>query len=171
LAKGRAGSPIAHETGKNGVAAGFALFFHTFSTFLGRRGLWLEDVFVYPEHRGAGLGRQLLAQLAAIARQRDCGRFEWSVLDWNAPAIRFYERMGATVLPEWRIVRVTGDALARFGLDRPSNRLAPGYRPVGRLAGSGRLAVPLYLRAGLPLRSMACLAGQPADRQGAALSG
>ena len=108
---------IAHESGQNGAAAGFALFFHTFSTFLGRRGLWLEDVFVYPAHRGAGLGRQLLADLAAIARQRDCGRFEWSVLDWNAPAIRFYERMGATVLPEWRIVRVTGDALARFGLD------------------------------------------------------
>jgi GNAT superfamily N-acetyltransferase len=110
---------IAHESGTNGPPAGFALFFHTFSTFLGRRGLWLEDVFVYPAHRGAGLGRKLLAELAAIARRRDCGRFEWSVLDWNAPAIRFYERMGATVLPEWRIVRVAGDALARFGLDGP----------------------------------------------------
>jgi GNAT superfamily N-acetyltransferase len=108
---------IAHESGTNGPAVGFALFFHTFSTFLGRRGLWLEDIFVSPASRGAGLGRQLLARLAAIARERGCGRFEWSVLDWNAPAIRFYERMGATMLPEWRIVRVTGDALARFGLD------------------------------------------------------
>ena len=111
---------IAHECGTNGPAAGFALFFHTFYTFLGRRGLWLEDIFVVPACRGAGLGRQLLARLAGIARERECGRFEWSVLDWNAPAIRFYERMGATVLPEWRIVRVTGDALARFGRDDPA---------------------------------------------------
>jgi GNAT superfamily N-acetyltransferase len=111
---------IAHESGTNGPAAGFALFFHTFSTFLGRRGLWLEDIFVVPACRGAGLGRQLLARLAAIARERECGRFEWSVLDWNAPAIRFYERMGATLLPEWRIVRVTGDALARFPRDDPA---------------------------------------------------
>ena len=108
---------IARESGENGAAAGFALFFHTFSTFLGRRGLWLEDLFVYPQFRGRGLGRRLLAQLAEVARSRDCGRFEWSVLDWNAPAIRFYERMGATLLPDWRIVRVTGDALARFGQD------------------------------------------------------
>jgi len=108
---------IAHESGTNGPAVAFALFFHTFSTFLGRRGLWLEDIFVVPEYRGAGVGRRLLARLAAIARERECGRFEWSVLDWNTPAIRFYERMGATLLPEWRIVRVTGDALERFGLD------------------------------------------------------
>ena len=108
---------IAHEAGENGSAAGFALFFHTFSTFLGRRGLWLEDLFVYPQFRGKGVGRRLLAELAAVARNRDCGRFEWAVLDWNAPAIGFYERMGATLLPDWRIARVTGDALARFGLD------------------------------------------------------
>ncbi len=110
---------IARERGENGIAAGFALFFHTFSTFLGRRGLWLEDLFVYPAARGKGLGRDLLATLAAIARARDCGRFEWAVLDWNAPAIGFYEAMGATLLPDWRIARVTGEALARFGIDQP----------------------------------------------------
>ncbi len=106
---------IATETGQSGEAAGFALFFHTFSTFLGRRGLWLEDLFVLPEQRGKGLGRALLTRLAAIARERGCGRFEWSVLDWNTSAIGFYEKMGATLLPEWRIARATGDALARFG--------------------------------------------------------
>ncbi len=108
---------IARELGKNGTAVGFALFFHTFSTFLGRRGLWLEDLFVYPTHRGKGLGRDFLATMAGIARDRQCGRFEWAVLDWNAPAIGFYEAMGATLLPDWRIARVTGAALARFGLD------------------------------------------------------
>jgi GNAT superfamily N-acetyltransferase len=102
-----------------GVPAGFALFFHTFSTFLARRGLWLEDLFVYPEQRGRGIGGALLLRLAAIAAARECGRFEWAVLDWNTPAIRFYERMGATVMPDWRIVRVTGDALDR--LARSSN--------------------------------------------------
>jgi GNAT superfamily N-acetyltransferase len=110
---------IAREGSEFGRAAGFALFFHNFSTFLGRRGLWLEDLFVIPEMRGRGLGRRLLADLGAMARERGCGRFEWSVLDWNAPAIGFYERMGATVLPDWRIARVTGDALARFGRDDP----------------------------------------------------
>ena len=98
----------------DGVPAGFALFFHTFSTFLARRGLWLEDLFVYPEQRGRGIGRALLLRLAAIAVERECGRFEWAVLDWNSPAIRFYERMGATVMPDWRIVRVTGAALDRL---------------------------------------------------------
>ena len=107
---------IARETGASGKASGFALFFHTFSTFLGRRGLWLEDLFVYPEYRGKGMGKALLSELAVIARERQCGRFEWSVLDWNAPAVRFYEAMGATILPDWRIARVTGSALERFGL-------------------------------------------------------
>jgi GNAT superfamily N-acetyltransferase len=74
----------------------------------------LEDLFVRPEHRGAGLGRALLAALARLARERGCGRFEWAVLDWNTPAIRFYESLGASVLPDWRIARVTGDALARL---------------------------------------------------------
>jgi len=110
---------IAREGGKNGPAAGFALFFHTFSTFLGRRGLWLEDLFVYPQLRGRGLGKRLMGEVAAVARARGCGRFEWAVLDWNAPAIAFYEGMGATLLPEWRLARVTGDALARFGTETP----------------------------------------------------
>ena len=95
-------------------AAGFALFFHTYSTFLGRRGLWLEDLFVAPVHRGSGLGRRLLTSLARIARERDCGRFEWAVLDWNAAAIGFYESLGARVLPDWRIARVTGPDLDRL---------------------------------------------------------
>src|SRR4030095_3232706 len=110
---------IAREAGENGSAVGFALFFHTFSTFLGQRGLWLEDLFVYPQFRGRGVGRRLLHKLSGLGRGRGCGRFEWSVLDWNASAIGFYERMGATLLPDWRIVRVTGDALARFGQDPP----------------------------------------------------
>ena len=106
---------IARDETQSAEAAGFALFFHTFSTFLGRRGLWLEDLFVYPRFRGRGLGRELLSRLAAIARERECGRFEWAVLDWNAPAIGFYENLGATLMPEWRLARVTGDALQRFG--------------------------------------------------------
>jgi GNAT superfamily N-acetyltransferase len=95
----------------NGQAAGFALFFHNFSTFLGRRGLWLEDLFVLPAYRRRGCAQALLRALAATAVERGCGRFEWAVLDWNAPAIDFYESLGATVLPDWRIVRVVGAAL------------------------------------------------------------
>lgn len=92
-------------------AMGFALFFHNFSTFLGRRGLWLEDLFVRPAHRRQGCALALLRALAAIARERGCGRFEWAVLDWNRDAIGFYESLGATVLPDWRIVRVVGPSL------------------------------------------------------------
>ena len=95
----------------DGEAAGFALFFHNFSTFLGKRGLYLEDLFVRPAHRGSGLGKHLMAALARIAVQRDCGRFEWSVLDWNAPAIGFYRRLGATGMDEWTVQRLEGDAL------------------------------------------------------------
>ncbi len=102
---------IARLEANSQVAAGFALFFHTYSTFLGRRSLWLEDLFVRPHFRGAGLGRRLLTTLAATAQQRGCGRFEWSVLDWNENAIGFYESLGARVLPDWRIARVTGEAL------------------------------------------------------------
>ena len=94
---------------------GFALFFTNFSTFLGKPGLYLEDLYVQPAHRGRGIGRAVLAHLAALAVERGCGRFEWSVLDWNANAIRVYEGMGATVMPEWRICRVSGDALLNFG--------------------------------------------------------
>jgi GNAT superfamily N-acetyltransferase len=102
----------------DGVAVGFALFFHNFSTFLARRGLYLEDLFVRPEARGHGVGRILLQHLAGLAVERGCGRFEWSVLDWNAPAIRFYEGLGAQKMEEWRIFRVTGEALARLAEKR-----------------------------------------------------
>lgn len=97
------------------TVVGFALFFTNFSTFLGRPGLYLEDLYVQPAHRGRGIGRALLRHLAALAVQRGCGRFEWSVLDWNSNAIAFYQSMGATVMPDWRICRVTGPALAALG--------------------------------------------------------
>jgi GNAT superfamily N-acetyltransferase len=95
-------------------AVGFALFFHNFSTFLGRPGLYLEDLFIEPAYRGRGLGRALLVHLAQIAVERRCGRFEWSVLDWNVDAQGFYRSLGASILPDWRITRVTGDALQRL---------------------------------------------------------
>jgi hypothetical protein len=93
---------------------GFALFFTNFSTFLARPGLYLEDLYVKASLRGSGIGRALLEHLGALAVDRGCGRFEWSVLDWNANAIRFYEGMGAQLLPDWRICRVTGPALEAF---------------------------------------------------------
>jgi GNAT superfamily N-acetyltransferase len=95
-----------------GEAAGFALFFHNYSTFLGRRGIWLEDLFVLPAFRRQGCAGALLRAVAALAVERGCGRFEWSVLDWNSGAIEFYRGLGATVLPDWRIVRIVGPALA-----------------------------------------------------------
>jgi GNAT superfamily N-acetyltransferase len=101
-----------------GVADGeivcFALFFHNFSTFLARKGLYLEDLYVKQAHRGKGYGRQMLGALARLAVERNCGRFEWSVLDWNENAINFYQGMGADLLPDWRICRVAGDALAQL---------------------------------------------------------
>jgi GNAT superfamily N-acetyltransferase len=96
---------------KGRIPVAFALFFHNFSTFLGRPGLWLEDLFVLPEHRRQGCARALLRALAALAVERGCGRFEWAVLDWNASAIDFYRALGATVLPDWRLVRVVGPSL------------------------------------------------------------
>ncbi len=104
----------------DGQVVGFALFFTNFSTFLARPGLYLEDLYVQPAHRGAGIGRALLQHLGALALERDYGRFEWSVLDWNENAIRFYEKLGATVMPDWRICRVTGEALARLGAAPPA---------------------------------------------------
>ncbi len=105
---------VAKERGEDEQTVGFALFFHNFSTFLGRKGLYLEDLYVKPECRGKGYGKALLVRLAQIAVERNCGRFEWSVLDWNTPSIEFYEAMGAKVMPEWRIVRATGDALVEL---------------------------------------------------------
>ena len=99
----------------DGMAVGFALFFHNFSTFEGRPGLYLEDLFVRPEHRGNGIGEALLRHLAHLAVERGCGRLEWAVLDWNKRAIEFYERMGARGVKEWTIFRVSGDALTRLG--------------------------------------------------------
>jgi GNAT superfamily N-acetyltransferase len=97
-----------------GEALGFALFFHNFSTFLGLPGIYLEDLFVRPQHRGAGIGRSLLQYLARLARERGCGRLEWSVLDWNEPAIGFYKQLGAAPNDDWTVYRLTGDALERL---------------------------------------------------------
>lgn len=98
-----------HET-----PAGFAIFFTNYSTFLAKPGLYLEDLFVQPEFRGRGVGKSLLLHLARLANQRGCGRMEWTVLDWNQPAIAFYESIGATRKPEWQICRLTGPALERY---------------------------------------------------------
>ena len=106
-----------------GRIVGYALFFHNYSTFLSRRGLYLEDLYVQPSQRGTGLGTAMLRALAAIAVERGCARFEWTVLDWNTPAIGFYEKLGATVLPDWRVVRMTGDALEKLA--------APGVTALG----------------------------------------
>lgn len=97
------------------VAQGFALFFPTFSTFEGRPGIWLEDIFVRPEARGRNLGRALIGAVAALAVERECARFEWAVLDWNRPAIDFYEGAGARMMADWRIMRIEGEALGALG--------------------------------------------------------
>lgn len=91
--------------------AGFALFFHNFSTFLGRPGIYLEDLYVRPEFRSAGVGRTLLVRIAGLAKERGCGRLEWAVLDWNEPAISFYKRIGASPVSGWTVYRLTGEAL------------------------------------------------------------
>ena len=103
---------IAEEGGR---PVGFALFFHNFSTFLAKPGIYLEDLFVIPESRGHGIGRALLKELARLAVERGCGRLEWSVLDWNREAIAFYERLGARPNSEWTIYRLTGEALTALG--------------------------------------------------------
>ena len=99
----------------DGAAQGFALFFHNFSTFEGCPGIYLEDLFVRPDARGSGLGKALLSHLAALAVERDCARLEWSVLDWNEPAIGFYKKLGARLMDEWTVMRVDGDALTQLG--------------------------------------------------------
>jgi len=101
------------EVGETPV--GFALFFHNYSTFLAKPGLYLEDLFILPEYRGHGYGKALLIHLARLAVERGCGRFEWSVLDWNEPSIQFYKSLGAVPLSDWSIFRVTGEALQRLG--------------------------------------------------------
>ncbi len=98
----------------SGEIVGFALFFYNYSTFLTKPGIYLEDLFVLPAYRGKGIGKALLTHLAKLAVDRDCGRLEWSVLDWNESAIAFYQRMGASVLPDWRICRVTGESLTNL---------------------------------------------------------
>jgi GNAT superfamily N-acetyltransferase len=100
---------------EHGEPLAFALFFHNFSIFLGRPGIYLEDIFVRPAARGRGIGRALLERLARIAVERGCGRMEWSVLDWNQPAIGFYRTLGAVAMDEWTVFRLTGDALERLG--------------------------------------------------------
>ncbi|HVC75537.1 MAG TPA: GNAT family N-acetyltransferase [Candidatus Micrarchaeaceae archaeon] len=100
---------------KDATPIGFALFFHTFSTFLARPGIYLEDLFVLEEHRGHGVGRALLSHLAHLAVERGCGRLEWAVLNWNQDAIRFYERLGARPNSEWTVYRLTGEPLASLG--------------------------------------------------------
>jgi GNAT superfamily N-acetyltransferase len=100
---------------QDGRAVGFALFFQNYSTFLGKPGIYLEDLFVEPAARGHGLGKQLLQAIARLAVQRGCGRFEWAVLDWNEPAIGFYQSLGARPMDDWTVMRVTGEALKRLG--------------------------------------------------------
>ncbi len=101
---------------EGGVDVGFALFFHNYSTFLGRPGIYLEDLFVKPEMRGRGYGKALLAHLARLAHERGCGRLEWAVLDWNAPAIDFYKSLGAVPLDDWKIFRLIGEPLVRLSV-------------------------------------------------------
>ena len=98
----------------DGQEIGFALFFHNFSTFLGRAGIYLEDLFVRPEHRGKGYGKAILKQLASIAVERKCGRLEWWCLDWNQPSIDFYRSLGAEPMSDWTVYRITGDTLANL---------------------------------------------------------
>lgn len=99
---------------EDGVEVGFALFFHNFSTFLGRAGLYLEDLFVLPEHRGKGCGKAILKKLASIAVERGCGRLEWWCLDWNKPSIDFYLSLGAQPMSDWTVYRITGDTLTKL---------------------------------------------------------
>ncbi len=112
---------IAEEDGR---PTGFAFFFFDYSTWIGRPGIYLEDIFVYPEFRGRGIGKALLQRVAAIAVQKGCARLKWEVLDWNTPAIEFYSAMGAQLMDEWRSMRVTGEALARLAGDAVSAETA-----------------------------------------------
>jgi GNAT superfamily N-acetyltransferase len=107
---------VAHTDDQPDLPVAYIMWFHNYSSFLDKRGLYLEDLYVQPKHRGQGVGKMALKHLAQLAIEQDCGRFEWTVLDWNQNAIDFYKYLGADVLPEWRIVRVTGQALHRLAL-------------------------------------------------------
>lgn len=100
---------------EDGKPVGFALFFHNFSTFLGKPGIYLEDLYVKPEYRGKGYGKKLLSHLAKLALERDCGRLDWSCLDWNEPSIKFYKSLGALPMEDWTVFRLTGESLTKFG--------------------------------------------------------
>ena len=104
----------------DGTPVGFALYFHSYSTFLGKPGLYLEDLFVDPAHRGKGIGKALLQRMAAIAVERDCGRLEWAVLDWNAPAIAFYRSLGALPMHDWTVFRLEGAELRKMSIVEPT---------------------------------------------------
>lgn len=108
-----------------GEVVAFALFFTNFSTFLGKPGLYLEDLYVRPAHRRSGLGKALLVQLAELTCERGYGRLDWTVLDWNEDAIRFYQKLGAEVMPQWRICRLTGDALQRYSGEETPSKWSP----------------------------------------------
>jgi GNAT superfamily N-acetyltransferase len=116
------GNPEKRQWGDAGQPVGFALFFHNFSTFLGRPGIYLEDLFVHPEARGRGIGKRLLQWLANTAVERGCGRLEWSVLDWNEPSIAFYRSLGAVAMDEWSIFRLTGAALTSLAAQDNNKR-------------------------------------------------
>ena len=120
---------------RGGTPIGFALYFFTYSTFMGRPTLYLEDLFVLPEERGHGAGKALLAALARIAVRRGCGRLEWAVLDWNTPSIRFYRKLGATLRKEWILTRLTGAPLRRLARRRPLPATTTTRR---RTAGAGQ---------------------------------
>ena len=107
---------------ENGVEVGFALFFHNFSTFLGRAGLYLEDLYIRPEHRGKGYGKATLQKLAQVAVERGCGRLEWSCLDWNQPSIDFYLSLGAEPMEEWTVYRLSGEKLSRMAAGQKGER-------------------------------------------------
>ena len=109
------GDEFYSQGGSAGESVGFALFFQNYSTFVGKPGLYLEDLFVKPPFRGRGLGKALILEIARLAVERDCGRFEWTVLDWNKPSIEFYEALGAKPMSDWTIYRLTGDALKKYG--------------------------------------------------------
>lgn len=118
LKKHLSGSPSTVEAvlaEVEGKAVGFALFFQNYSTFLTQPGIYLEDLFILPEYRRQGIGKALITYLAELAVSRECGRLEWTVLDWNQPAIEFYQQIGAEILPDWRICRVTGQSLTQLG--------------------------------------------------------